>query len=715
MRVCLIGSATAADTLDPSALDDADFLARDLPLGILVLAGILEQTRAISPAVVDPNLWYYEYVRSRGSGIDFHSYAASRLADLDCDVYGFSSLCSSYPLTIRIAQQLKSLRPSALVVFGGPQASVVDQPTLQEFPFVDFILRGEADLSFPEFIERLDHGTPEKTPALTYRSRNSVVRNCDAPTPTELDTLPLPAFHLYPMRHPPRKVPLELGRGCPFACTFCSTNDFFRRRFRLKSPQRMLADMDAIAALYPVEFFDLVHDMFTVDRRLVVSFCEALLAAGSRHRWGCSARTDCIDTELIDVMARAGCVAIFFGIETGSVRMQKIIDKGLDLGASRRYAAETSRRGIRTTVSLIAGYPEETMDDLRGSLDFIGESLSHPNCTPHFHLLAPLAGTPIERRHQTDLWLEDLTTDAGFARWDYDAADHELVRKYRGIFPNFYSIPTPFLDREYLIEMREFFAGAMGRFRWILAAWYAERRDMMSLFDAWRGESRVLVPAGSAIRRYYYGGEFQRDFVLFLVGIASPGLILQTMIRFEEALLVARQERSARLTPEAASRVNADSKLGLANGVYLLQLDVDPMRAAELLDASLPADEMVLCASNLVVRRHDLTSFEVRPISKEAARLLALCDGNTRAEEVLRRFALDCTENGDSDGDIDGEDIAAYGLRSVLAEGLVAATKMAVRSPAIEAQRTKRKAGLHRTQTAHASKLEIFQPPDSPK
>src|SRR5262249_8992500 len=125
-----------------------------------------------------------------------------------------------------------------------------------------------------------------------------------------------------------RHFPLELGRGCPFSCTFCSTNDFFRRRFRLKSPAHMIAEMRRVKETYGIDSFELVHDMFTVDRKRVVEFCEALIASQEEFTWGCSARTDCVDEELIAFMARAGCRGIFFGIETGSRRMQRIIDKG---------------------------------------------------------------------------------------------------------------------------------------------------------------------------------------------------------------------------------------------------------------------------------------------------------------------------------------------------------------------------------------------------
>src|SRR5204862_3762764 len=107
-------------------------------------------------------------------------------------------------------------------------------------------------------------------PGVTFRSGGPVVRNPNPEAIADLDRIPMPAFHLYPELDPTAYVPLELGRGCPFACTFCSTNDFFRRRFRLQSPAAVIEQMRALRRRYDCRSFDLVHDMFTVDRKRVV-------------------------------------------------------------------------------------------------------------------------------------------------------------------------------------------------------------------------------------------------------------------------------------------------------------------------------------------------------------------------------------------------------------------------------------------------------------
>lgn len=390
------------------------------PVGILSLAAVLE-SKGLQPEVVDLNRLYYCWLRDVDQHkTDFCLFAGNYLAGCDFDFFGFSTVCSSYPLTLRIAAEVKRAHPDSLIVLGGPQASVVDRATLQAYPHIDVVVRGEAEQTLPALVQALAANRPlADIPGITFRSQRDgdIVRNPDAPLVLDLDALPFPAFHLFPDVRFCRHFPLELGRGCPFSCTFCSTNDFFRRRFRLKSPARIIAEMRWVRQTYGISSFELVHDMFTVDRKRVVEFCQALVESGETFTWGCSARTDCIDEELIALMAKAGCRGIFFGIETGSRRMQKIIDKGLELNDSVDRVRSCDKFKIDTAVSLMAGFPEETLDDLRDTAAFFVDSLRYDHADPQLSILAPLAETPIQQLHKDSLLLNDDVADMSYRGW----------------------------------------------------------------------------------------------------------------------------------------------------------------------------------------------------------------------------------------------------------------------------------------------------------
>src|SRR5689334_7843525 len=228
MNVCLVSAPTAAEFGAEVEINSNSVrrITLEPQLGILSLAAVLE-SRGQSPRMFDLNRTYFELADSGGfSRMDrFAEYAAVNLAGTDAELIGFGSICSSYPLTIRIAKALKAIAPDRLILFGGPQASVVDKQTLAAFSFIDLILRGEAEETLPLLLDELNgEHCMERVPGLTYRRDREARRTPNAPVIRDLDALPTPAYHLTGELKGADRAALEMGRGCPFACTFCSTN-----------------------------------------------------------------------------------------------------------------------------------------------------------------------------------------------------------------------------------------------------------------------------------------------------------------------------------------------------------------------------------------------------------------------------------------------------------------------------------------------------------
>ncbi|MFF7452546.1 MULTISPECIES: cobalamin-dependent protein [unclassified Streptomyces] len=140
MKVCLISPPTVTEYQDASVAENRTMktVSENVPLGVLSLAAVLEQ-QGRQPIVVDLNRWYQEFLHTRNSDAerpartpgDFSAFAAERITSLPADVYGFSTICSSYPLTLRIAESIKQAKPHAAIILGGPQASVVDVPSMR--------------------------------------------------------------------------------------------------------------------------------------------------------------------------------------------------------------------------------------------------------------------------------------------------------------------------------------------------------------------------------------------------------------------------------------------------------------------------------------------------------------------------------------------------------------------------------------------------------
>jgi hypothetical protein len=642
---------TVAEFAGPQEVTSASVLeaAFEPQLGVLSLAAVLEQT-GHAPQIVNLNQLFLRHSNAARApkNLEFVATAAQAVAGKEAPLFGFSTICSSYPLTVRIAQKVKELRPECSILFGGPQVSAVATETLQAFPFVDFVLRGEAERSLPLFLEQLEGDCRFcQVQGLTYREGAQVCRNGNANVIEDLDALPSPAYHLTNELQGAPRAALELGRGCPFACTFCSTNDFFRRNFRLRSPERLLQDMKSLAASYGVRDFDLVHDMFTVDRRRVVAFCEAMIASGEKFTWSCSARTDRIDHELLKVMSRAGCCGIFYGVETGSERMQKIIDKHLHPDFAKQMVDATERAGISSTVSLITGFPEETWDDLRQTTRMFMHSARWPRSHPQLNLLAPLAGTHIHSQHKHELILADLCSSVSHQGQALDAADLELIRTYPEIFPNFYVVPTVHLDRSLLSELREFALMVTARFRWLLVAIDQNSAGMLDFFSEWRQYRRHKCPEleGLMLRQYYRSDTFQREFLSF-VGAhpVSSAVSVKAFLDYEACLKgspALRRPHGHCLAPKTAPR-QTDIP-AIKDNVAVLKLDYDIQSIIDALKSGTEPDD--IRGRHFYVSRTVSVGFDrlVR-ISDWLARLLLLCNGRRSINEIVASMSSNLVE-----------------------------------------------------------------------
>jgi radical SAM superfamily enzyme YgiQ (UPF0313 family) len=648
LRICLINAPTSGEFIDPIEFNSKLIRIETCSpqLGILGLAAITEALGHLT-TIYDPNRAFFHFADAQGEAkiVEFAEFAARQIGAVDADVYGFGSICSAYPLTLRIARRVKEIHPKSAILIGGPQASVVAEATLKAFPFVDFILRGEAEQSLPIFLEELSHKHRfEGVPGLVYRSIWGVQRNADAPIITDLDALPFPAYHLTAELRGARTAALELGRGCPFACAFCSTNDFFRRRFRLRSPKRIMEDMSVINSEYGISDFDLFHDMFTVDAKRVRAFCLHMIDSGNRYTWACSARTDCVDQELIELMAAAGCREIFFGVETGSSRMQKIIDKHLDPKRAHEIIDIVERAGIGSTISLITGFPEEQWDDLNETVQFFMHSARTRKSRPQINLLAPLANTPVHLKYKGEMTLEPMCSDISLQARYQHPEDIELIKRFPDIFPNFYLLPTPELDRNLVLELREFLRMATLHFRWLLGAADQASTSFLNLFVAWTDRRKLICPfaIGPDLRHYYRTPDFRKDFIAFLRGHSvGKSRKVKVFVEFYERLGAAESNSEGRVFEEIEPRTGEPMILG---GIAMrthksrvveirgdLEAAIDAVRECKAYRARQGKHFYVVSQANT----EQYPGYEV---SNYIAKVVELCDGRRTVAEILERM-----------------------------------------------------------------------------
>jgi radical SAM superfamily enzyme YgiQ (UPF0313 family) len=583
-RVALVTTLTAVDRRLPSGATE-----REPSVGVLTLAASIRDKYPTEVVDLD-----YIWALAGGDTERFFQSSIRTICEKDPQIIGFSSICGTYPATLRLAGLVARELPTAYLVLGGPQASVVDVPTLKAFPYVDAVVRGEADHTFPALLKALpDNEQVGAVGGITFRKGDEVRRNPNAPVVLEMDAVPLPSFDLYKGIENLRSLPLEVGRGCPFTCKFCSTNDFFRRRFRLKTTECIIRQMQELSARYgKVLAFDFVHDMFTVDRTKVVELCRSLIDAGAPFRWSCSARTDCVDSELLELMKEAGCASIFFGIETGSQRLQREIDKGLDLVDARAVLATSNRLEMRTTAALIMGYPQETEEDFRETVTFFADTNPLQYVEHQFHILSPLADTPLSTQYRDQLYLDERWHENSENGLEQDAVDRALIAAHPEIFPNFYAFPCA-LDRSFLRRAGNFLTYGSLRCNGLLRALQLALGNLFDVVRKWDEIGQNRSPS------CYLSWDFVEDVTLLIereYGYLKDTGITVT-VRFYRELAKSASKRRPEV-PNGAALLDPN--------VHLIDVEGDIIRVLESLRAGVRPDSFLLDRTVSVVVRQEV-------------------------------------------------------------------------------------------------------------
>ena len=319
-------------------------------------------------------------------------------------IVSFYTRCDVYHIDLMLAKVIKEKWSDIYIVCGGPQSDITSIQTIEQISFVDYICCGEGEKTIYPFFSSLLVGEPNlNIPGLVYRQNGEVRQNPKPQLIENLDELSMPDYSFLRIcddkKSEKQTFPIEVGRGCPFGCTFCSTNLFWGRKYRLKSPQRICDEIADVHKKYGFKRFGFTHDMFTLNRNKVIETCELLKKLDFKIEWGCSARIDCLDNELIDIMVDSGLQGVFLGVETGSPRMQKAINKNLNLDHAVEIVEYMSSKGVVPTISFMYGFPEETEEDLSQTIAIIAKFLRLEKIVLSPHLCAFFVGTEMSAKY----------------------------------------------------------------------------------------------------------------------------------------------------------------------------------------------------------------------------------------------------------------------------------------------------------------------------
>jgi len=301
----------------------------------------------------------------------------------------------------------REVHPNAITMIGGSHVSFWDENALNETKALDVIVRKEGENTFLELLQRIEaQKSYSNVLGTTVRTKEGIVRNQDRPFLHDLDSLPSPAYHLLPLESYHRMgktiFPIVTSRGCVQWCDFCSTVRMFGRGYRVRSPKKVVDDMEALHNKYGESQFTFYDDAFTINRNHTLEMCADIKARGLDVEWDCETRVDAVDKELLEKMADAGCITIWFGVESGSEKMLDKMHKKINREQVRSAFKLAQKAGMMTIASAVIGFPGETEETAWETIDFIN-SLNPDDIG--CYIATPYPGTPMYDEVVKNCWL----------------------------------------------------------------------------------------------------------------------------------------------------------------------------------------------------------------------------------------------------------------------------------------------------------------------
>lgn len=348
---------------------------------------------------------------------------AERVARERPDVFGVNCSTHTFLTAIDALEKVHKALPETRLIMGGYHSTFAAEKILGDYPFVDYVIKGEAERALPDLLDCMESG--EETadvPGISYRKDGSFAGQPLAVI-KDLDPLPFPDRTLlgdleYGYFH--QNIRLTFGqfttivssRGCPFSCRYCSCAAFSQRRWRARSATNVV---DELEQLYDEGYENVVFvdDNFTLKKSRVAEICDQIRERKIRMRFYCEGRVDNAPYELLRTMKRAGFDVMYFGVESPTPRVLDYYKKGISEAQARKAVADAKRAGMIVVTSFIIGAPVENEADIHRTIDFIRDLRPH---AVQVNILDCLVGTPI--------W--DELTDKGVVQPDDWKRNHRI-------------------------------------------------------------------------------------------------------------------------------------------------------------------------------------------------------------------------------------------------------------------------------------------------
>lgn len=360
------------------------------------------------------------------------------------DVIGISACTPN----IKEAWKIAKLAKDKIVLLGGPHPTAMPEESLSK-ESVCVVVRGEGEETIREICKSTRF---EQISGISYKKNGKIIHNPERPFIKNLDNIPFPARHLFPIEkyrakmHRRKNVGNILTtRGCPCDCNFCYKL-VFGRDYRVRSAENVIEEWEQMLEM-KIEEINVTDDNFTVDKERVFQICEHIIGKKLNIPWTVSAglRPDFISKEILEIMKRSGCYRVAFGAESGSQTILDKTGKRIKLEQIRKAVELAKSVGLEVTLFFMVGNLYENRETIQETIEFAKKL--NPDFV-QFTIATPYPGTKMRETIKKDgVFLindwEKYGSYEGRAYFEYKEIKKEIVESmYRKAYWQYYLRPN---------------------------------------------------------------------------------------------------------------------------------------------------------------------------------------------------------------------------------------------------------------------------------
>ncbi len=355
-----------------------------LPLGLGYIASVLRNSgHEVEVMDINAYRWPPEAVEDKIKNAGF-------------DIAGIGAIVTVYKYVNWLTQIVRKHHAGKKIIVGGSVGTSIPHIVLEKTE-ADIVCIGEGEITVVDLVEAINNKQElSGVDGIWFKGADGKIhRNKNRQPVQDMDTIPLPAWDLFPMdiylKNPvgaPNRnkwidgasdntavlsMNISGTRGCPYKCIYCY-HDFMGHGYRHRSPQNIIVEMKALRDKYGVKYFHFIDDEFCMKKNFVYDFCKAVKSEfNGQITWGCAGRVNLMTEDLIAAMVNAGCVLIAYGIESGSQRMLDAMKKGVSVEQAKDAIRLTKKYLGWADCSFMIGTPGENRETVMETVNFCKE------------------------------------------------------------------------------------------------------------------------------------------------------------------------------------------------------------------------------------------------------------------------------------------------------------------------------------------------------